>query len=250
MNLQQEQRDFLAAVNRVISGDPAAGGIGTLGEKTLHAVCKLYMEPDPAYHEIKTGDYVADIARDGLITEIQTRSFSRLRDKLRFYLDSGYVVNVVCPIPAIKWVCWLDPQAGTVSERHKSPKKGTVYSRIRELYTLRQIAGHPNLDFTLLLMEVQDYRSLAAKGRDRKRGSKRYERIPISLIDRITTGSADGFSALIPANLPETFTAKDFAGISGANESQASMTLAFLTHTGQMERIGKSGRAYLYRRIG
>lgn len=250
MNLEQEQRDFLAAISRVIAGDGVSDGIGTLGEKTLHAVCKLYMEPDPAYHEIKSGDFVADIAREGQITEIQTRSFSRLREKLRYYLDSGYVVNVVYPVPAVRWVCWLDPKDGSVSERRKSSRKGNLYSLIEELYTLRQIANHPNLDFTVLLLEVQDYRALAPKGKDRKRGSTRYERIPIALIDRITTGASDGFAALVPGDLPETFTAADFAKISGANPTQASMTLSFLTQMGVTERVGKSGRAYLYRRIG
>lgn len=250
MDISAERQAFLAAVNRVITGGPAAGGIGTLGEKTLHAVCKLYMEPDPAYHEIKTGGYVADIAREGRITEIQTRSFSRLREKLRAYLDSGYAVNVVCPIPALKWVCWLDPADGSVSERHKSPKKGGVYDLIRELYTLRQIAGNPSLDFTLLLLEVQDYRMLDGWSEDRKRGSTRYERIPIALIDRITTGASDGFAALIPENLPGTFTVADFAKIAGTDAGKAGMVLAFLTRTGRMERIGKSGRACLYRRSG
>ena len=34
-------------------------GIGTLGEKTLHAALKAYYEPDAESHEIKIGRYIA-----------------------------------------------------------------------------------------------------------------------------------------------------------------------------------------------
>ena len=48
-------------------------GIGTLGEKTVHAVLKDYFEPNSEYQEIKVDGYFADIARKGEIFEIQTR---------------------------------------------------------------------------------------------------------------------------------------------------------------------------------
>lgn len=249
MDLETEQRNFHEAIARIVTGNPAESGIGTLGEKTLHAVCKLYMEPDPRYHEIPTGSFVADIAREGLITEIQTRSFDRLRGKLKYYFEQGYVVNVVCPIPALKWLCWMDPDAGTVTDRRKSPKRGTVYDMILELYKIKPLIGHPNLDLTLLLLEVQEYRTLNGWSRDRKKGSTRYERIPISLIDRVTTGVSDGFSAFIPEGLPEEFTSADFAKAARIPKGQASTLLGILHAAGTAERIGKSRNAYIYRLI-
>ena len=39
-------------------------GIGTLSEKTIHAVLKNYYEPNIDYHEVVIGKFVADIYKD------------------------------------------------------------------------------------------------------------------------------------------------------------------------------------------
>ena len=57
-------------------------GIGTLSEKTVHAVLKNYYAPDPDMHEIPIENYVADIYTGKEIIEIQTRSFDKMRKKL------------------------------------------------------------------------------------------------------------------------------------------------------------------------
>lgn len=79
------------------------GGIGTLGERTLHMVLKRYFEPDESLHEIRVGGFVADIVRPNGIIEIQTRDFSKLRRKLAAFLELG-PVTVVYPVP---WAGWL-----------------------------------------------------------------------------------------------------------------------------------------------
>ena len=48
-------------------------GIGTLSEKTVHAVLKNYYAPDQNMHEIPIDSYVADIFTGQEIIEIQTR---------------------------------------------------------------------------------------------------------------------------------------------------------------------------------
>ena len=73
------------------------GGIGTLSEKTLHSVLKYYIEPCDDFHEVAYCSFVADIMRDGCITEIQTRAFDRLRKKLAAFLPNC-PVTVVFPI--------------------------------------------------------------------------------------------------------------------------------------------------------
>lgn len=70
-----------------IAGQRQSGsGIGTLAEKTLHAVLKRYFEPDETKHEVKVGRHVADIVNNSGIIEIQTRAFNALRPKLEAYL--------------------------------------------------------------------------------------------------------------------------------------------------------------------
>ena len=52
---------FEAAKNRVIGINRERQGIGTLSEKTVHAVLKNYYAPDTDMHEIPIENFVADI---------------------------------------------------------------------------------------------------------------------------------------------------------------------------------------------
>lgn len=61
-------------------------GFGTLQEKTVHAVMKLYYEPNEDYHEVPIEGYIADIYTGEQIIEIQNGNFNRLRDKLQVFL--------------------------------------------------------------------------------------------------------------------------------------------------------------------
>ena len=93
LNLQFEQ-----AKERVIGIARERQGIGTLSEKTVHAVLKRYYAPDEDMHEIPIENYVADIYTGTEIIEIQTRQFNRMREKLDAFLRL-YPVTIVYPIP-------------------------------------------------------------------------------------------------------------------------------------------------------
>ena len=56
-----DQKLFSEACYKMIGALQGQNGIGTLREKTIHSVLKYYYAPDPVYHEIKIGSYVADI---------------------------------------------------------------------------------------------------------------------------------------------------------------------------------------------
>ncbi len=81
-------------------------GIGTLSEKTVHAVMKNYYAPDTDMHEIPIENFVADIFTGQEIIEIQTRAFYKMRRKLDAFLPL-YPVTIVYPIPVFfaqkKW---------------------------------------------------------------------------------------------------------------------------------------------------
>ena len=64
-----EDKSFKQAVDYVLENRDTKNGIGTYGEKTLHAVMKKYIEPDESKHEIKIGKFVADIVNGEEITE-------------------------------------------------------------------------------------------------------------------------------------------------------------------------------------
>ena len=51
----------------------------------------------------------------------------------------------------------------------------------------------------------------------------------------------------LPMELPEEFTTKDLARVAGIPVALAQVTLNILTHTENVERIGKKERNILYR---
>ena len=71
--------------------------IGTLGERSLHAVLKRFLQPDENRHEVRVGRYVADIFDENGVTEIQTRQFYKMKRKLAAFLPE-HAVTVVYPV--------------------------------------------------------------------------------------------------------------------------------------------------------
>ena len=133
---------FQAACEKVMRQQCPQKGIGTLSEKTVHAVLKNFYETDPAHQEIPVENYVADILRDGEIIEIQTRSLNAMRRKLDCFL-SHYPVTIVHPIIHTKWICWINEQTGEITKRRKSPKTGSRYDAFYELYKIKMFLNHP-----------------------------------------------------------------------------------------------------------
>ena len=56
-----DQKAFENAKKKIIGVDRQRIGIGTLSEKTVHAILKNYYEPDEDKQEIPIENYVADI---------------------------------------------------------------------------------------------------------------------------------------------------------------------------------------------
>ena len=81
-----DEERFARAKNKVIGIKRERQGIGTLSEKTMHAVLKNYYAPDVDMHEIPIENFVADIYTGTEIIEIQTRSFNTMEKKLAAFL--------------------------------------------------------------------------------------------------------------------------------------------------------------------
>lgn len=221
-------------------------GIGRLQEKTLHAVLKRYLEPDTSCHEIPVGRYVADIRNAGGIVEIQTGQFHRLKEKLAAFLELG-PVTVIYPVAAVKWLIWVD-EDGSLSKPRKSPKRGLPAEVFREIYALRPYLSHPNFRLHVLLLELEEYRLKNGWGNGGKKGSVRYDRIPLMLLERVCVNQPADCALLLPEALPELFTAKELRKLGGISPLALSAALAVLTDAGVIERVGKRGKAYLYQK--
>ena len=221
-------------------------GIGMQSEKTLHAVLKNYVDDDQDHQEIPVDNFIADIYHDGHITEIQTAKMGAMRAKLSCFLPQ-YPVRIVYPIPAQKWVVWVDPETGRTIKRNRSPLRGSFFHAFRELYRIRSFLRDPNLSLELLLIDMDEYRLLDGWSRDKKRGSHRYDRIPLRLQDRMLLTCSQDYMQFVPEDLPEPFTSAQFAGAVGFRKDGFSTVLLLLTEMGAVERIGKKGNSYLYR---
>ena len=241
-----DEKKFDTARSKIIGMQRERIGIGTLGEKTVHAVMKNYYAPDEKMHEIPIGHYVADIYDGKQIIEIQNGNFYKIRRKLDAFLKE-YPMTVVYPIPHYKWLIWIDDESGELSPKRKSPLTGNAYHAFTELYRIKSYLTNENLRFRFPLVDMDEYRLLNGWSKDRKKGSCRYDRIPIALFDEVVIESRKDYLQFLPHDLPEKFTSADLAKAAKISKRTAGLVLNILTFLNVTERIGKKGRVYLYR---
>jgi len=247
--LTDEQR-FLKAcdvVTKKMQRQDQMHQIGTLGEKTLHAVVKYYIEPDDAKHEVKVGSFYADIAADDAVVEVHTRSFNTLRKKLAAFMETS-PVTVVYPLPKTKWLLWIDNDTGEVTKKRKSPKIGRLYDAFHELYKIKPLLRHENFRLHLIFIDVEEYRYLDGWGENKKRGSSRCDRIPVGLKEEYFFNVKNDYLQFIPNTLPIHFTTKDYKTETGINLPTSQTALNILYHLGVIKRIGKQGNLHVYER--
>jgi len=240
-----EPQERLEAARLAAASCPGKQGIGRLGEKQLHACLKYYYEPRPAHHEIPVQGFVADICNESGIIEIQTGSFDKLRRKLECFLEQS-LVTLVYPLPHRKWLRWIDPQTGEISEARKSPKTGQPAEACFELGKIQSLLGRKNLHIRLLLLDMEEHRYLNGWSRDGKKGSTRAERIPLSVVEEISLDKPMDYLQLLPAGLPDPFTRAELAKLTRLSPKRNQYLLRCLLKLGLLRQEGKRGRSYLY----
>lgn len=236
---------FQSACRKVIGRDQVRDGIGTLGEKTLHAVLKRYFEPHEDNHEIRVVGYVADIVGEDGIIEIQTGNFAYLRKKLAAFLEYA-PVTVVYPMSRTKWIFWVDEETGAVAEKRKSPKSMKPNDAFYQLYFIREFLSHPNFRLKLVFLETEEYRRLNGWGEAKKNHAEKCDIIPTDIVEEIELSSPAEYEKLLPAGLPVEFTAKDYAKLAKIRLTSAQRAVNVLCTIGVLTHAGKRGRAFLY----
>lgn len=240
-----DKQAFYQACEKVIGSQRERKSIGTLGEKTLHAVLKNYYEPHSENHEIKLGRFVADIVNDSGVIEIQTRQFNKLLTKLENFLEFCDV-TVVYPLPAEKYVCWLDPVTGQVGEKHRSPKKYRIYDAFPELYKIKYTLDNPRFHLCICFLKIDEIRSLNGWSDNKKRGSTRFDRIPCDIIEEVRFDRTEDYRRFIPDSLPKRFTSAHYAKACRISKPLASVGLNLLNYLGLVKRVDKVGNSYVY----
>lgn len=239
------KEQFEQAREKIVGKERLRQGIGTLSEKTVHAVLKNAYAPDEDMHEIPIENYVADIYTGTEIIEIQTRQFNKMRNKLSAFLPQ-YPVTVVYPIPHRKWLIWIDEETGELSNKRKSPAVGNVYLAFIELYKIKNFLPDKNLRLQFVLLDVEEYRLLNGWSKDKKKGSCRYDRIPVGFVEEVSVERVEDYMRFVPYELAEKFTVKDFAKAAKIPTKLAQTVVHILHYVGVIERIGKLGKSYLY----
>jgi len=235
-----DKERFRQAANDIMNHQKAAMGIGTLSERSVHAVLKRYYGNEAA-SELPLAGFVADILTDRGVVEIQTHNLRLLRRKLEAFLTL-MPVTVVHPVALRHRTIRIDLETGEVEKPRTLPRKGSVYEAFIELASIRDLLVHPNLRIVLPLIIVDDIRVK----RPLKKGSRLVDRTPSDLIDEIVIESPGDYRRFVPDDLPDPFTSEDFAEAAGIHRSLAQSFLLVADHLGLFARIGKTGNAWLY----
>lgn len=253
-----EEMRFMRLCHEELSRVKVRDGIGLLAEKRLHGLLKRWVCDDETCHEQKVTTaaggktrYVADIMTPaGEIFEIQTSDLYPLKKKIDFYMEkTDFRVTVVHPLIAEKWISWMDPVTGEVTERRRSPLRDGLLSPLTQLKPFAGLLGSPRFSLCFPVISFDEYRLRDGWGYGKKRGSHRYELIPLALFDVRRFAAKEDYAALFPENAPPTFTAAEFGRPTHLRGYDLYDVLFVFEALGVIEKSGTRGRAALYRRI-
>jgi hypothetical protein len=236
-------KERFAAARQKLLEDHQRDGIGTLSEKTVHAVLKEYYGGGDESKEIPLGSFVADaVSEDGVI-EIQTRALYRLERKLEAFLPLCRV-TVVYPIEARKYLLDIDPESGELIKKKLSPRKHNVWHGIAELYGIRRFLKDDALTVRFPILTVEETR-IPAAGRGRR--ARKLDKLPADMTDEIIINSSKDIIPLLPSGLPETFTSIEFAKLCRINADTAGKCIRTLAVLDIISECGKRSRCKLWK---
>lgn len=226
-------------------------GIGSLAEKSVHRALKYFYEPDRACHEVSIGGYVADIVDENGIVEIQSGSFGSMKKKLAAFLDCSRV-TVVYPWVVSKRILMIDPGTGEVLYSRKSPKKGRVYDIIRELWGISDFLGSDRLEIRVAVIETEEIREprehIPPGRRRRKKDHIITDKRPTAFLGEMIFRGKEDYRMFLPDALPDSFTTADLRSLTGIDSLTACSTVNLLCKLTVIEKDGKRGNAYVYRK--
>jgi hypothetical protein len=203
--------------------NPPYPNIGTLNENHLHAAIKAWYAKPNDRMEAGLEGYVVDILRGDLIIEIQTKSFSKIRRKLRSLLEDHL-------------------------SRRKSPRRGTYEDLFNELVSMPALMKEPDFSLEVLLIHEEEIRIHDPHRAWRRRGWVTLERRLLDVIEKRCFDSPEDLMSFIPPSIGCKFTTSDLAAALQKSIRLAGKMAYCLRETGMIRPVGKRGRAILYTR--
>ena len=243
-NMDRER--FLEVCAHIAEKESKRNTIGTLGEKSIHAVLKEYYEPNGMNQEIKIGSFYADIVGENGIIEIQTHQLFKLQKKLDIFLEYS-PVTVVHPIACETVIVWTD-EKGNIIRKRKSPQRGTVYDALFELYSIKYTLDNPNMRVIIPVIKAEDHRYQKVT----RRGKTKYlkgDKIPLDIEEELVLSCPDDYRVFLTDELCGEFCSSDFARSAEINISCARICLNILSYLKIVEKTGKRGNNIVYKII-
>jgi hypothetical protein len=220
-------------------------GLSTYREGSLHASLKaMYARPgDRVEHNVS--GFVIDVARDDLLVEIQTASFSSAARKLRRLVDD-HAILLVYPLPLERWLVKVDAD-GAVLSRRRSPKRGHLVDLFDQLVSFPELVTHPNFEIDVVAITEEEIRGPVPDGA-RYRYPRDWWRLDRRLIDVMETRHVAQPSdlRLLAPDLPDRFTSADVAACARRTRRVAMRTVYCLAKSGAARAVGKRGRLLEY----
>ena len=245
--LSELRESFARARLLVLGEEVSTVGVGGLSEKTVHKILKLTLEPNTENHEVKYLGSIADIMNESGIIEIQSKAPYLLEKKLKKFLPYTRV-TLVMPVIREKYIRWIDPETGEITEPKKSPKKEDVYTVLNALSSIADFVFDPNFHLKLIYLSVDEYKRLDGWDKTRKRGGSRADKVPSAILDVLDFHSPEDYLSFIPEGLREEFLAKEFSALIKHPSRFTYFVIKFFEKLGFVTKVGKEGRAFVYKR--
>lgn len=213
----------------------------------LHQALQRFYAGDEGSVEVEMDGYFADALRDGVIYEIQTGSFTAIRDKLHRLADEHPVV-LVHPIPRYKWIAKYDGETGAEISYRRSPKRWQPCEVFGELVYATKLLARENVTLELIVICERETRIDDGKGSWRRNGESIVGHELLAILERHRFERPADLARLLPDGLPEQFTVADIREAGRIRQRLAGRIAYTLREVGAIEYVGRRGNAYLYER--
>jgi hypothetical protein len=227
-------------------GENPINRIGLLNESSLHEALKRMYAPTLCKEESRVGGYVVDILNADTIIEIQTGSFSKIREKISALLRD-YRVNLVFPIAVEKTLVVYDDRMERVLYRRKSPKRGELLDVAHELVYIPELVVHPRFSLELLLTREEEIRSADGKGSWRRRGISIIDRKLLAVMSRVRFDGALDYLLFLPDRLPQFFTNRTISDMTGNPMPKIRKLTYSLRRMGVLQVVERQGKLQVFR---
>ena len=229
--------------------------INTYNETSLHRELKeIYAQKYQGRTEIEIENYICDIVcndKNAMIIEIQTSNLSKLTDKIE-KLSKTHKVKLIYPLATTTYLQKQD-ESGKILSKRKSPKKKNIYSIFGELFSLYKLFDNKNFELNILFTEICIEKIILENPVQTPNKSRRFkknwltkDKKLISINNEVVLKTKKDLQDLIPKEIPDFFSSKDFKNTEVKNE--ANKMIWVLRKANIIEQVKKKGNLIIYKK--